>query len=323
MYGFITLFCRILLLYIYIMMSENLKAYLALAVVCVVWGTTYFAMRIGVSSFPPFLFSGSRQVCAGLMMLGYVFIVKKESLLQLSVKDMATISVSGILMIALGNGVMGWSERYIPSGLAALVVSIMPVYVVCINYVSGIDRKIPNKYILWGLAFGSLGILLIFRDNLRDLANPDYVTGLIVAFLATLAWACGSIYTKHKPVKTDVLAISAIQLLSGGIALMVMSLFFDDYTEIAYITTDSWYALLYLITFGSLFAYSCFVYTLEKLPVGLASIYAYINPFIAILLGYLFLDEKLTWMTGWALVAVLTGVYFINKGYVKQKSIRK
>lgn len=294
-----------------------LKAYLALAVVSVVWGTTYYALRIGVITFPPFLFSGIRQAAAGGILL--LWLQTSGKLKGISKKDVLYQAIPGILMIAMGNGVIGWSERYIPSGLAALITSILPVYIVGINYISGADKKVPNAGIITGLLLGCLGIFLIFKDNVKDLANPEYFLGMIVAFAACLAWASGSVYAKHKPTKTSVLTNAAIQMMSGGVVLLGMSLFLDDFSELQSVTPESIWALLYLIVFGSLLAYTCFVYALEKLPIGVASLYAYINPFIALLLGYFLLGEQLTWITGLALVAALSGVYAINRGYQKQK----
>jgi len=295
-------------------MEHNLtKAYLALAVVCVVWGTTYFALRIGVETFPPMLFSSIRQLTAGLAIFGILRLARKQA--SLPGKQALEQMFAGFLMLSLGNGVIGWSERYIPSGLAALITSIMPVYIVAINYVSGADRRPPNRFVLTGLFLGCVGIALMFRDNIMDIARPDYLAGVIVAFLAALSWAGGSVYIKQRASTAPAMTNAAYQLTGGGIGLVAMSLIFDNYGELKAVSAESIYALLYLTIFGSLLSYSCFLYALEKLPVGLASIYAYINPFIALLLGFFLLNEKLTWVTGFALGAALTGVYFVNRGY--------
>jgi drug/metabolite transporter (DMT)-like permease len=297
------------------MKTDLTKAYLALAVVSIVWGTTYYALLIGVKTFPPFLFSGLRQAIAGILLS--LFLLVSGKLSKLSWKDVLHLSIPGVLMISMGNGIIGWSERYIPSGLAALIASIMPVYIVLLSYISGVDRKKINSSVSIGLLLGTTGVVLIFRDNIKDLANARYLTGMIVAFLACVAWACGSIYAKYKPVRVSALTTAAVQMTSGGLALILGSFFLDDLNELHVITTESIFALLYLIVAGSLLAYTCFVYALEKLPVGLVSIYAYINPFIALLLGAVLLDERLTGITIMALLATLSGVYFINRGYRK------
>lgn len=292
------------------------KAYLALAIVSVVWGTTYFALRIGVETFPPFLFSGVRQALAGAILL---VVLKLLGRLKFTGKDLLHQSVPGVLMVALGNGVIGWSERYIPSGLAALIVSILPVYVVGVNYASGADRRRPNVLIASGLFLGCAGIVLMFRDNLKDIVRPEYLMGMLVCFGACLAWATGSVYAKQKPSSANVLTNAALQMFSGGVVLLLMSLFLDDYSELQTVSAASIWALVYLVVFGSILAYSSFVYALSRLPVGVASLYAYINPFIALLMGYWWLSEELTWITNLALLTALSGVYFINRGYKRYR----
>lgn len=297
-------------------MSRSLwPAYIALIIVCIVWGTTYYALLIGVKTFPPFLFSAIRQAAAGFILLAGLKLFGK---LKFSKADLFHQSIPGLLMITLGNGVIGWSERYIPSGLAALIVSILPVYIVILSYISGADRRKPNSFIVWGLLLGFAGIILMFRDNLKDLINPNYLTGMIVAFTACLAWSYGSLYAKKKPASGNVLTGAALQMVSGGLGLFIMSFFLDDYSELSHVTSESIWAMIYLIVFGSIIAYSCFVYALDQLPIGVASLYAYVNPFIALILGFLFLDETITWITALALLAAMGGVYFVNKGYTKQ-----
>ena len=295
------------------MNRTTMNAYLALAVVCVVWGTTYFAMRIGVATFPAFLFSGVRQVAAGALMMVFLLITGQK--LAITRRDLTRQFVAGTLMITLGNGVVGWAERYIPSGLAALIVSIMPVYVVLIGYIAGTDRKSINAYLITGLLLGCVGVALIFRDNLTDLGNANYRYGILAAFFACFCWAAGTVYTKHRPSAAKTLVNVAFQLASGGMMLLLFSVFLDDYGQLATVTSDSLWALAYLIIFGSLASYGCFLYALKHLPPGLASVYAYVNPFIALLLGYFFLHERLTWITVLALVVTLVGVFFINKSY--------
>lgn len=275
-------------------------------------GTTYFFMRIGVETFPPFLFSALRQVIAGSVILTYLKLLGK---LRLSKNTLLTQTILGILLISLGSGVIGWTERFIPSGLAALIVATLPMYVIFINYVAGLENRKPNSYILIGLLLGSLGIFLIFRDNLMDFINPDYLVGTLIAFGASFCWAAGSVFSKSQCPQKDVMTNAALQMLLGGVVLFIMSYFFDDYTEITAVTPQSLYALGYLTLIGSGIAYPCYIYALDKLPIGIVSLYAYINPFIALILGYFILNERITWITTGAFMTVLLAIYCINKGY--------
>lgn len=294
--------------------EKNTLAYAALLVICIVWGTTYFSLRIGVETFPPFLFSGIRQVLAGSILLT---VLKLAGKLKLRKKEMLHQLILGTLLIALGNGVIGWSERFIPSGLAALIVSVLPVYIITINSIIDAEKRKPNKYIISGLILGCSGILLIFRDNLKDFINPEYLVGTVVAFLACLSWAIGSVYSKRRASTGNIMTNAALQMLFGGIVLFIISVFMDDYSEIKNISNQSIRALAYLTIIGSALSYPCYVYALEKLPIGIVSLYAYINPVIALLLGYFLLNETITLITIGALICVLFGIYGINLGYKK------
>lgn len=294
-------------------MKPNLKAYIALFIVCIFWGTTYLALRIGVQGFPPFLFSGIRQLAAGILLFTYMFFAGKIE--KLTWKDIGRQVLPGILLITLGNGIIGWAELYIPSGLAALIVSVMPIYVVLINLISGTGKQQFNWRIISGFVLGCAGIVLIFKDNLADLGRPEYLWGILASFGACFFWAIGSIYLKNNTFNSSAYSNAAIQFSSGGIGCFVFSLVFDDYGQLGAVTSDSLWALLYLTLIGSLLAYMSYLYAIRHLPIVLVSTYAYVNPVIAILLGVVILSEKITMVTVAALAATLYGVYLINKGY--------
>jgi len=289
------------------------KAYLALLVICIVWGTTYLAMLIGVASFPAFLFSGLRHTIAAAILWLSMPLLKKK--IKLNARDVMRQVIPGVLMLALGNGTIGWAEKYIPSGLAALIVSVMPVYVVLINFVTGRGKGTLNGKVILGLLLGCAGIVLIFRDNLSDLVDSRYLMGVLVCFAASLSWAPGTVYMKHSGATTDSYVNTALQLTSGGLALLISSPFLDDLGELKHIQPESLWALAYLIVFGSILSFLCYIYAVKNLPVGLVSIYAYINPFIAVSLGFLLKDERVTWITIIAFMTTLGGVFWINRGY--------
>ena len=292
---------------------NNTKAYLALLTICIVWGTTYLAMLIGVTSFPAFLFSGIRHFTAGLIIwISLPFLKRKVNLTR---KDIINQVIPGVLMLALGNGTIGWAEKYIPSGLAALIVSIMPVYVVLINFITGKGKGTLNSKIIFGLLLGCVGIVLIFRDNLSDLTDTKYLMGVLVTFAASLSWAIGTIFMKRNSANTDSYVNTAVQLTSGGVTLLISSPFLDDLSQLQHIKAESLWALGYLIIFGSLLSFLCYTYAVKKLPVGLVSIYAYVNPLIAVSLGFALNNEKVTPITIIAFITTITGVFWINRGY--------
>lgn len=297
-------------------MSSNTKAYIALFNVCFFWGTTYLALRIGVAHFPAFLFSGLRQFGAGVLLFSGMALLGK--LERLTWKDFAGQALPGIFLITISNSTIGWAEKYIPSGLAALIVCIMPLYIVLINLILGKERNLFNKKVFAGFALGCIGIILIFRDNLSDLGNPDYFWGIIASFIACMFWAIGSVYMKNRKFNTSPFSNAAMQFTIGGLGCFIVSFFVDDYNELAQVSNESIWALVYLTLVGSLLAYGSYIYAIKHLPMLIVSTYAYVNPVIAILLGVLILDEKITWITVGALCVTLVGVYLINTGIGKK-----
>ena len=294
-------------------MTQKTKAYIALLIVCIFWGTTYLALRIGVKDFPPFLFSGIRQVSAGILLFIAMFFMGK--LERLSFKDVYRQAIPGILLITFGNGIIAWAELYIPSGLAALIVSVMPIYVVLINLVAGKKEQHFTTKIIAGFILGCAGIVLIFKDNLRDLGKTEYLLGVLASFAACFFWALGSIYIKGNTFKTNAYSNAAIQFTSGGLGCFLFSLLFDDYSKLQSMTHETLWSLLYLILIGSILAYMSYLYAIKHLPIVVVSTYAYVNPVIAILLGVAVLKEKITGITVLALAVTLYGVYLINSGY--------
>ena len=293
-------------------MKTQTKAYLALAFICVVWGTTYLAMRVGVSQFPAFAFSAIRQTFAGGVLLLYVwFFGKRGTITRAYLKQHATI---GFMMISIGNGLVGWAELYIPSGLAALICAMMPVFVVLINIAQKSEEK-PNALIYSGLAFGVAGLMLVFREHVADLINPDYRMGILLTFVAVAGWSYGSVTIKKLGAPESPLMNAGFHLFFGGIGIWLFSFVFDDYSRFANVDWQGMSALVYVIVFGSLGAFVCFIYALQHLPVGLVSIYAYINPLVAVLLGWWILNEKLNVLIALAFFITVMGIFLVNKGY--------
>lgn len=294
------------------MNSRNtLFAYLALAAVCIIWGTTYLAIRIGVMDFPAFLFSGIRQIIAGIILSAFMLTVGKVK--WPSNKELLIQAIGGFFMITLGNGFVGYGEVYVSSGLAAIICSMMPIWVILINLKVSEDEK-PTVPVIVGLIIGLSGILLIFREHLGEFSNPVYTVGIVMIFIANLGWAGGSVWMKRKNQHSNAFLNAGLQMFFGGVFMLPASLAFDDYTNIVW-TTDVLYSLIYLILMGSVVAYACYSYAIKKLPMTIVSMYAYINPLVAVLLGWLVLDEKLNLIIGVAMIITIAGIYIVNRGY--------
>jgi Permeases of the drug/metabolite transporter (DMT) superfamily len=296
-------------------MPSKTKAYLALIYIAIIWGTTYLAIRVCVEHYPPFLFAAVRQVISAAIILTLGYAVSKE--VDLSAKNLKQQALVGFLLITLGNGLVSWSEKYVTSGVAALICSMMPISTVIINLITVKGEKL-NLQILLGLFLGFAGVALIFRDNLSELANPSYLLGIGCLLVATSSWAYGSILNKRRPNKINPVFNSGLQLLFGGIFLFIGSPFIDSYDNLVLWQPEAFWSLIYLIIFGSVIAYTAYMYALKELPVGLVSIYAYINPLVAVILGYFLKDEPLTWFTALSFTVIMLGVFLVNSGYRKQ-----
>lgn len=291
--------------------NKNLLAYLALGAVCLIWGTTYLALRIGVTQFPPFLFSLLRFAGAGPVLLLFLFTIGRQPW-----PDRQTLinqAVCGVLMVTLGISMVGWAEVYISSGVAAVICSMMPIWTILINITVTKDEK-PNALIILGLATGLSGILLIFGEHLAEFSNPRYQFGIVLTFVANLSWAIGSIWIKKKNQHINPFLAAGLQMTFGALALIPLSLLLDDYRQIQW-SGEVVYSLLYMILIGSIAAYVCYSYAIKKLPMTLVSLYAYINPIVAVILGWLVLDEKLNAKIALAIFVTVAGIYIVNRGY--------
>ena len=292
---------------------NNIAAYLALGAICILWGTTYLALRVGVTQFPPFLFSVCRFLLAGPILILLVMIFGKAKFPSWEV--MKQQAIGGLLMVTFGIAMVSYAEVEISSGVAAVICSMMPIYVVFINLFVTKDEK-SNYVILIGLALGITGIMLIFGEHLVEFGNPKYFKSIIITFTANLCWAIGSVYTKKKNAlsPSNPFMNAGLQLTFGGIFLVPISLVFDDYSAIAW-SNQVVFSLGYLVLIGSVAAYACYFYAIEKLPITIVSLYAYINPVIAVLLGWAILSEKLNSKIAIAIVITIAGIYLVNRGY--------
>jgi drug/metabolite transporter (DMT)-like permease len=268
-------------------------------------------MRVGVQHFPPFLFAVVRQLAAGGLLIAFLLIARKTKLPSL--KDVWYQSVAGFFMITLGNGLVAWAEVHIPSGIAAVICSLEPIMVILISLAVNTGER-PNIPIIVGALLGFAGISMIFGEDLNQFSHTGYMLGIIATFIAIIAWAGGSIWLKYRRTHTDLFMNVAIQMVSGGIWLIPFSLAFDDLSAVTW-TSAVALPMVYLVLFGSIIAFSCYLYALRHLPITIVSLYAYVNPIIAVILGWLILDEKLNATMGIAIALTIAGIYIVNRGH--------
>jgi drug/metabolite transporter (DMT)-like permease len=294
------------------MLSENAKAVVAWLNVCVIWGTTYLAIRIGVGHMPPMLFAGIRWVIAGLVFIA--FLVRRGRPLPRA-GELVHLAVVGLCLIGLGNGLVVFAEQWIPSGLAALLITTVPFFLV------GMEACLPkgprlNATILAGLTMGLAGVGLIFGEDLRYLADPKNLAGVLGLLGAVVFWSIGSLYSKYVKVSVDPLMGASVQMLIAGIALSGIGTALGEWPRLE-LEVNGLLSLAYLILIGSLVGYSSYIYVINKLPLSLVSTYAYINPIIALFLGWAVLDEKLNFQIAAAAAVILLGVFIVKQGIGK------
>lgn len=300
-------------------MAKQTKAYVALAFICIVWGTTYLAIKVGVMHYPAFLFAGVRQVLSGVILLVIAWLANPAK--DVSKANILRQMLVGFLMLTVGNGCVTWGERAVPSGVAALICSLMPLFAVLFNLLLSGKEKF-NLTIAGGMLLGVVGVGIVFRDSIKDLSNGAYLAGMLAVLLATSSWAMGSIVNRKNINPVNPYFNSGLQLLFGGIFMLFISPITDDYSQANWWSSEGLLSLLYLVIFGSVLAYTAYMYVLSKLPVGVATIYAYINPMVAVLLGYIILREPVTLYTWLAFVTIVASVFLVNKGYRLQKVVK-
>jgi len=289
--------------------EKNVAAYIAWIFICIIWGTTYLAIRIGVKDISPALFTGLRWIAAGPVL--FIILILKGYKLPPK-EDLLHLSIMGIAMIGIGNGLLVFAEKYIPSGIAALVVTTVPFWMVGFDSFLPQGKKI-NWMILSGLVLGLFGVILIFSGNLNILLNHDYLVGIAGLMVSMAGWTFGTLYSKHKKLSVNPLMGASVQMIIAGTIVTLVAVSLGEFSSIKF-THNGLIAFLYLVIVGSILSYPAYVYAVVHLPVSLVSTYAYINPLIALFLGWLVLSEEISTSIVFAAVVILAGVTLVKKG---------
>jgi drug/metabolite transporter (DMT)-like permease len=287
---------------------------LAFAIVYLVWGSTYFFIELSVAHIPPMLVGAFRYLLAGLLMLLYCVFTRKPVFSWPAIRPAA---VSGFLLLCGGNGALIWSEQYIPSGLAAILLASGPVWFVLL------DRRqwtvnFSSPSTILGLVVGFGGVLLLFWDSLRggsDARGHDHgMAALAVLVCASISWAAGSLYSKYHSAPVSNAVNTGWQMMAAGLIFLPLSLISGEWThfEPRAVPWSSWSGIVYLVTMGSLVGYSAFVWLLSVRPATQVSTHAYVNPVVAVLLGAVFNGERLTRLQVTGLAVILGSVLLIN-----------
>jgi drug/metabolite transporter (DMT)-like permease len=284
----------------------------AFAALYIIWGSTYLAIRIGIKTVPPFFLVGIRFLVAGAILFAWC-LYKGEKMPSLHV--VSNIAVGGILMLFMGNGAVSWAEQYLPSGIAAIIVATVPLWFVLLDKGQW-KFYFSNKIIILGFLVGFAGVLLLFagKGSTDFLGDKKKLLGFFVLLTGTMAWASGSLYSKYRKVDASVTMKASVQMLAAGVVSVTAGLLLGEQHEmpLSGISLQSLYALLYLVFMGSLVGYMSYIWLLSVKPASTVGTYAYVNPVVAVFLGWLIADEKITFQQVLALVVILAGVILVN-----------
>lgn len=292
------------------MKNNRSAAMLALVFVCLVWGSTFLAVKIASLQFGPFRLAFFRQIPAAALLFGWAFWVKKMPLP--SQKHVIRQFFVGFMTIGCWNGMVNWALLSLPIGLVSLIASLVPAVIALLaHFWSKTERLTPVRWL--GIGLGFAGLAIIFNDGWRELTRPDHFQGVLLTLGAVLLWAFGTIYAKRFSSENSSPVIdSGLQLLSGGLTMLFASLFYDFFKPLE-INQLGWLSLAYVIVFGSVLAMTAYLFALKNLPATIASMYTYINPVIAIFLGVIFLQEKMDGPILLGMAVTLVGVFLVNR----------
>ncbi|MGH3932455.1 MAG: EamA family transporter [Pseudonocardiaceae bacterium] len=266
--------------------------WIALGVVYLVWSSTYLGIRFLIESAPALLAGGARFLCAGLVLAVIVTVIAGPGALRFTRPQLGTAVLVGLLLPACGQGLIMIAEHHVASGLTALLVACMPLYVVLLRRALG-ER--PHRVTMLGVGLGLGGLAVLVLAGAEG--GSAGVTGNAwwgpwLVLLAVLGWSIGSVASTRLPTPPNPFALAAVEMLVGGVALAVVGLLAGERWDLAATSTSSWIAWGYLVVFGSLLAFSSYVYVLGRLPVSTVATYTYVNPMIAVLLGVLLAGER-------------------------------
>jgi drug/metabolite transporter (DMT)-like permease len=284
------------------------RAYAAWVAVCVLWGTTYLAIRIGLETIPPLLMAGIRWIVAGTILL---VLLRARGERVPPFRTWGTLLILGLLLPGVGNGGVVWAEQTVSSGVTAVLVATLPFWMAGLEWLRPAGERLTWRRVA-GLLVGFAGIVALVWSDVEVAHGPSVLTGVVAAQLACVGWAVGSMYSRHHAANQNVLMTAAFEMLFGGVILLGAGALHHEWPRLAF-TPRTAGALGYLIVAGSIGGYTAYAYALKHLPVSVVSLYAYANPVIAVVLGTVVLGEPFTRQMGAAAAVVMTGMWLVQR----------
>lgn len=288
-------------------LTTNQKAYIALTATSIIWGTTWVASKVAVLNAPPLEVSAIRQFIAGFI---YIVFFKLKGEPWPTLKQLKPLLIMSFFLLIIANGFATWSIKFISSGLAALIAALYPLCVVIIEMIFYKTKNTIATFI--GLTLGLAGICVVFYDNAFHHNSANYLFGVGLALIAMLSWGIGTIFVARKKINMNPYYGMGWQMMLASPFIFIMSLSAGNNISLSQIPAQTWMALAYLVLIGSCIAFVCFIYSMKHLPAAIASLYAYINPIVAMITGYLLLSEKLTVNILIGTAITIFGVYLVN-----------
>ncbi len=283
---------------------------LAFGAIYIIWGTTYLGIRVAVETMPPFLMAGSRFIMAGLLTFG---LLRLRGVPWPTRRQWGSAAVIGAFLLVGGNGLVTWSEQQVPSGIAALVVATMPLWLTLFDWLL-FRGGAPGRRVVGGLLLGLAGIaLLIGPGQLQGNAGYDRFS-LLVLVLAPILWSLGSLYSRQASLPANVFMATAMEMLAGGVLLLLAGLVTGEAGrfQLAAISGRSWLSLGYLTVFGSIVAFTAYIWLLGTVQPSRVATYTYVNPVIAVFLGWQLLNEPVNALTLMAVLVIVLAVVLIT-----------
>jgi drug/metabolite transporter (DMT)-like permease len=288
--------------------AQRRRAWLAWITICLVWGTTYLAIKIALDTIPPFLMGGFRYMSAGALLAGFVVL---NGRIMPDSAGWRRALISGALMLGLGNGGVVWAEKWVATGLTAVMVAGTPFWMVSVEAAFGGERLTRRAVI--GLATGFSGIVWLvwpdLRESLADVhhTGAGFVFGVVALQIAAAGWALGSSYSRRYAMRGDAMGGAAAQMICGGAVMMAAGTLTGEWSALSF-SLRSFSALLYLTIAGSLVGFACYIYALHHLSTTVVSLYTYVNPIVAVALGAFVLGEHVGWRMPSAVGVILAGM---------------
>jgi len=292
---------------------------LAFALVYIFWGSTYLGIRIAVEQIPPLLMTGTRFLVAGALMLLWCAVSGRR--MRMSAGDAVRLAVIGALLLSIGNAALSWAEQWVPTGLAALIVSITPLWILVLESTVFPGEHHVSRRALVGLVFGASGILVLLWPQLRQTSalGRRELEGSAVLLCGSLSWAFGSVFSKRWKLDVDSFTSAGYEMLFAGALNVFIGSMLGDWSRAVW-SRRGVGAVIYLVIFGSWVGYSAYIWLLNHVPITKVSTYAYVNPVVAVFLGWLVLREQITGYIVVGSVVILVAVALVTGSKLRPRA---